>query len=128
MTRIQDLETVVAHGLCAGCGLCESLAGRARVEMAITSYGQIRPQIKEPLDQETLEKILKVCPGATLTGPAPDQAGPEGGMNTVFGPIASLHLGWAKDEAVRHRAAAGGGLTALGCFLLESGNTNLPRR
>ena len=124
MARIDDLETVVTHGLCAGCGLCESLAGRARVEMAITSYGQIRPQIKEPLDQETLEKILKVCPGATLTGPARDQAGPGGRMNTVFGPIASLHLGWAKDERARHRAAAGGGLTALGCFLLESGKVD----
>ena len=124
MTRIADLETVVAHGLCAGCGLCESIAGRDRVEMAITSYGQIRPQIKRSLDQSVLDDILAVCPGVTVTGPAPDQAGPAGHMDPVYGPITTLHLGWAADDAVRHRAAAGGGMTALGCYLLESGEVD----
>ena len=121
MTRLTDLETVVAHGLCASCGLCESIAGRDRVEMAVTSYGQIRPQIKAAIDPGVLDNILAVCPGVTVTGPAADQAGPAGHMNPIYGPITTLHLGWAADDAVRHRAAAGGALTALGCYLLESG-------
>ena len=121
MTRIADLETVVAHGLCASCGLCESIAGRDRIEMAITSYGQMRPQIKRSLEPGVLDDILAVCPGVTVTGPAPDQAGPAGHMNPIYGPITTLHLGWAADHAVRHHAAAGGAMTALGCYLLESG-------
>ncbi len=62
MSRIADLETVVAHGLCASCGLCESIAGRDRIEMAITSYGQMRPQIKRSLEPDVLDDILAVCP------------------------------------------------------------------
>jgi coenzyme F420 hydrogenase subunit beta len=124
LARVNDLETLVAYGLCAGCGLCESLAGRQCVEMAITSFGQIRPQVKNRLDDDSLGDILKVCPGATVTGPSRRQAGPEGRMHGVWGPIASLHRGWAADDAVRHRAAAGGALTALGCFLIESGKVD----
>jgi coenzyme F420 hydrogenase subunit beta len=100
------------------------MAGRERVEMAITSHGRIRPWIKERLDDDTLGDILKVCPGVTVTGPAPHQAGPDGRMHAVWGPIASLHRGWAENDAVRHRAAAGGALTALGCFLLDSGEVD----
>ena len=63
-----DLETIVSRGLCAGCGLCASLAGRDRLEMQLTSYGQIRPQVREKIDPETLEKIRSICPGIRVTG------------------------------------------------------------
>lgn len=39
MTAALDLEGIVAHGLCAGCGLCASLAGPERLRMAVTSGG-----------------------------------------------------------------------------------------
>jgi coenzyme F420 hydrogenase subunit beta len=42
-------------------------------------------------------------------------------MHPVWGPVRTLHRGWASDDAVRFRAAAGGVLTALEAFLLESG-------
>jgi coenzyme F420 hydrogenase subunit beta len=45
-------------------------------------------------------------------------------MHPVWGPIRSLHRGWAADEAVRFRSAAGGSMTALGVFLLESGKVD----
>jgi len=45
-------------------------------------------------------------------------------MHDIFGPIASLHRGWAGDETVRFHAAAGGSLTALGTSLLESGRVD----
>jgi coenzyme F420 hydrogenase subunit beta len=116
-----DLETIVAHGLCAGCGLCESLAGRERVEMRITSFGQIRPAVKTPVDEPTMAAIRAVCPGIRLDGPDPRQAGPAGRMDPIFGPIRTLHRGWAADPAIRHKSAAGGGMTALGVHLLETG-------
>jgi len=124
LARFPDLNLVVAHGLCAGCGLCESLAGRERVEMFITGGGQIRPRSKAPLDPEILDTILTVCPGVSVTGPDPDQAGPAGRLHPLWGPIASLHRGWARDPDVRLHASAGGALTALGCFLLDSGKVD----
>ncbi len=116
--RVSDLDDVVRHGLCAGCGLCESMAGSASVEMGLTSFGQIRPRSKEPLDEKLLSDILAVCPGLHVRGPVPEEGI---GLDPVFGPIASLHRVWASDEEIRFRAAAGGSLTAFGRHLLKSG-------
>jgi coenzyme F420 hydrogenase subunit beta len=124
MTDAPDLETIVAHGLCAGCGLCESLAGRNRVEMKITSYGQVRPAVKRPLDDATMAQIRDICPGIRVDGPDPRQAGRKGRMDPVFGPIRTLHRGWSTDPAIRQRAAAGGAMTALAIHLLETGKVD----
>jgi len=122
MGKIRDLETVIKYGLCAGCGLCESLAGRDRIEMQIAPCGQSRPKIKATLDGETLKRILAVCPGVSVTGPARDRNGSE--MNLVWGPIDSIYRAWSTDLDTRFRAAAGGALTALACFLLRSGKVD----
>ena len=121
MTGAPDLQTIVAQGLCAGCGLCESIAGRKRVEMAITSASYMRPRVREALDEATLEKIRVVCPGITLIGPEPAQVADKGVMHDIWGPIRSIHRGWSTNEEIRFRSAAGGAMTALGCYLLESG-------
>jgi coenzyme F420 hydrogenase subunit beta len=121
---VSDLDGVVRHGLCAGCGLCESMAGAGRVEMRVTSFGQIRPHTKERLDQAEMARILAVCPGLHVRGPAPIAPGEAGEDDPVFGPIKSLHRVWASDEAIRFHAAAGGSLTALGRHLLKSGEVD----
>ncbi len=118
---LRDLESVVRHGLCAGCGICESMLGREHVEMRLTSFGQIRPRVKGPLDRAKLDQVLDVCPGLNVTGPAPFGHGEEGTLDPVWGPVKSLHRVWAADEAIRFHAAAGGSLTALGRYLLLSG-------
>jgi coenzyme F420 hydrogenase subunit beta len=119
-----DLRAIVAHGLCAGCGLCESLAGRDRVEMKVTSYGQIRPIVKRALDAATMARVRRICPGIRVDGPDPRQAGQHGRMDPVFGPIRTLHRGWSTDPAIRRRAAAGGAMTALAIHLLETGRVD----
>jgi coenzyme F420 hydrogenase subunit beta len=122
--KVPDLESIVSHGLCAGCGLCASLAGRDRLDMRVTSYGQIRPRVCEPLDSKTLAEIRSICPGIRVTGAGASQIGPTGTAHPVWGPIRSIHRGWAADAAVRFRSAAGGSMTALGVFLLESGKVD----
>ncbi len=122
--KINSLDDIVEGGLCAGCGLCESLAGGDAVEMALTGDGRIRPRTKTALEPATFDAIMQVCPGVTVTGPAPDQAGDGGTMHGIWGPIASLHRGWASDEAVRFHAAAGGALSALGVYLISSGQVD----
>jgi coenzyme F420 hydrogenase subunit beta len=118
-----DLEAIVSNGLCLGCGLCASLAGHGSIEMAITSFGQIRPQARHALSPPVMAEILQVCPGVTLTGPESDRDG-ESVMHPIWGPIGNLYRGWAADERIRFRAAAGGMLTALGVHLIRSGKVD----
>ncbi|MBS0222361.1 MAG: Coenzyme F420 hydrogenase/dehydrogenase, beta subunit C-terminal domain [Proteobacteria bacterium] len=115
MTKIQNLETIVSSGLCSGCGLCESIAGRDSVEMRVTSAGYIRPLLKRELPTDVLQSVLAVCPGVSVTGPALDEQ-----THTVWGPIQEVYRSWAANPAIRYKAAAGGSLTALGCYLLDA--------
>jgi len=123
LSRAGELESIVANGLCLGCGLCASLAGGDSIEMAITSFGQIRPQARQMLPPAVMEGILAVCPGVSLTGPEEDSYG-EAVMHPIWGPIGDLYRGWAADEPIRFRAAAGGMLTALGVHLIRSGKVD----
>ena len=91
--------------------------------MAITSFGQIRPQARHALSPPVMAEILQVCPGVTLTGPESDRDG-ESVMHPIWGPIGNLYRGWAADERIRFRAAAGGMLTALGVHLIRSGKVD----
>lgn len=121
MARIERLSQVVEGGLCTGCGICESLAGRARIAMALSQGGQIRPQIKTDLDSAEEWRILAICPGATLVGPAVGDGFGFGPIDPVWGPMEASYRAWAAKPEIRHRAAAGGTLTALGAYLIASG-------
>jgi coenzyme F420 hydrogenase subunit beta len=124
VSEAPDLQAIVRQGLCAGCGLCESIAGRERVEMAITSASYIRPRVRERLDEATLAKIRAACPGVTLLGPGPQQVAGKGVVHDIWGPIRSIHRGWSANAEIRFRSAAGGAMTALGCYLRESGKVD----
>jgi coenzyme F420 hydrogenase subunit beta len=121
LSEPKSLEDVVRAGMCSGCGICESLAGREAVEMHLTGEGRARPRVKLPLEPATEERLLAVCPGARVTGPAREAGTP---MHPVWGPVRDVQRTWASDPAVRHRAAAGGTLTALGQHLLDTGEVD----
>lgn len=121
MTIFPDLQTIVSNGLCTGCGLCESVAGREQVEMKLTSAGYMRPQVKRPLDDICMARIRAVCPGVELAGPDERQVEDRGAMHDLWGPIRTMHRGWSTNDDIRFTSAAGGAMTALACYLLESG-------
>lgn len=119
--RRDSLRSVVATGRCTGCGICASVAtaaGAHGVEMALSPVGHLRPRIARPLPVAVERAALAVCPGHEVRGPVPAPGIP---MHPVWGPIASLARGWAADPGVRYHAAAGGALSALAIFLLETG-------
>jgi len=124
MTNFPDLQSIVSNGLCTGCGLCESITGTHRVEMVITSASRMRPQVKTPLDETVMDKIRQVCPGIKLTGADEEQVGGSAVMHDLWGPIRSMHRGWSTKDEIRFRSAAGGAMTALGCYLLETGRVD----
>ena len=113
---IRRLETVVANGLCSGCGLCESVAGRERVQMTVTAIGQLRPAVTGGCPRRCWPRRWRCAPGSRCAGRS---AEPGVAVHPVWGPIAALARGWAADPAVRHHGAAGGVLSALALYLLE---------
>lgn len=115
----KSLRDVVDGGLCTGCGLCQSLAGSDRIEMQIGSGGHLRPLFKVTLDAGEEAALIKACPGVTILGPEPSQY-PKSKIDSMWGPIRALRRTWASDPNIRHRAASGGTLTALACYLLDS--------
>ena len=117
----RTVTDVVRDGLCTGCGLCASLAGPDKITMGLNIRGNSRPLVIGQVDEETNRTIMATCPGATLTGP-----GRPAGATThaVWGPIREMHRAWSREPAVRHHAAAGGTLTGLGRYLLDSGEVS----
>lgn len=113
MTTVSE---VVASDLCIGCGLCSAVTG-GQVFMATTSAGSLRPDLTEGFSPQEEAAVIAACPGVVA------QARHE--TDTLIDPIWGGHRAmfhaWAADPAVRHRAATGGVLTALGGFLLDSG-------
>jgi coenzyme F420 hydrogenase subunit beta len=114
----------VQAGLCIGCGLCESLAGPARIRIVMTPEGRERPAVVAPLDDAALRLINAVCPGLRVEGPDPAASAAGTHWDAVWGPALRIAKGHAADPAIRFQASAGGGLSALALYLLESGRVD----
>lgn len=121
MRHPKTLKEIVEHGLCIGCGLCQSIAGADRVQMSMVEPpGRLRPRILEPLDAETDARILAACPGVTIDEPLQSSRHAGTKLDVVFGPWINVWRGHAADEHVHHVAASGGALSALAIHLLET--------
>jgi coenzyme F420 hydrogenase subunit beta len=117
------LDTITAQGLCMGCGLCQSMATPGRVQLRLVGEHGERPVVLEALDDATLETIDVSCPGIHCAGIEPDHD-PKVEVDLLWGPTVSMATGHATDEAVRFHASSGGALSALGRYLLDSGEVD----
>ena len=117
---ILTVEEIVENGLCIGCGLCQAVTGPDTIELVLTPEGRERPVVVTPLDVSQLDLIDAVCPGTRVVGVTPGVHTSESQLDLIWGPAHHLAIGYAGDPDVRHRAATGGVLTALGQFLLTS--------
>lgn len=129
MTSEPDLtiDEIVTGGLCIGCGLCRSIAGSDHIQMVTTPEGRERPLEIKALPSPTLSAINAVCPGTRIVGAEASLLPAAAEIDPVWGPFvpSTLAITHAGDPEVRHRAAAGGVLTALGQHLLHSGEVEL---
>lgn len=119
-TPTERLYDIVEQGLCIGCGLCESVAGRETVSMMKVPSGYQHPVVIGQLEHSTVDTIYDVCPGTRVDG-MPEAHITEGtSIDPVWGPWRRIALGWAGDPAVRYEGSTGGVLTALAQYLLAS--------
>jgi coenzyme F420 hydrogenase subunit beta len=124
MRHPRTLERIVTSALCAGCGICKSIAEPGAIEMEIVEPGRMRPALRRELSARSLETILNVCPGINVDGRNRAEHDPTIPTDPVYGPTVSVTRGHASDDDVRFRAAAGGGLSALALYLVESGTVD----
>jgi coenzyme F420 hydrogenase subunit beta len=121
---VHSLESIVAQGLCMGCGLCESMAGANRVRLRMSGEGGERPQVLESLDPSTLAEINSACPGIHCEGVGEGRDNPRIETHPIWGPTLFMATGHAGDPQVRFHASSGGALSALGMYLLDSGEVD----
>ena len=56
MSSIKNLSDIVDNGLCIGCGLCQSIAGKDKIEISMTSKGRLEPKEISKIPQEIFKK------------------------------------------------------------------------
>ncbi len=122
--KVHRLESIVAQGLCIGCGLCQSIAGKANVRMAMNGEGGERPMVIGTVEEAALRLINAVCPGIHCVGyvhqdsPEAEEVPPE--VHPIWGPTRVMFTGHAGDPELRFHASSGGALSALALHLLKS--------
>lgn len=113
-----SLRKVDAARSCAGCGACAAIAP-AKIAMAVSDDGFLRPRQSAALDQREEETLAAVCPGRSMS-----QAADGREDHILWGPSVALWKGHATDAALRRQASSGGALSALLGHLLATGAVN----
>ena len=119
-TPTERLNAIVEQGLCIGCGLCQSVAGKNRVRVTRTSNGYLTPVVEGELDHATVDRIYAVCPGTRVEGLPARLVENDTHHDNVWGPWRRIVRAWAADPEVRFEGSTGGALTALAAYLLAS--------
>ena len=113
--EFHSVQQIVEQGYCVSCGLCEGLSEGA-VPMQFLTSGQLRPNPAQ-ITPEVEAQILEICPGINVTGPFEV---PLQNPDPIWGDLRDVVMGWASDAETRFRSSAGGVMTALNRFALET--------
>lgn len=108
---MNTIDKIIKHGLCLGCGLCETISTREKCEMKLNDDGFYEPQFKNKISTEQTNLILKSCPGIHV----------ESQHNSgVWGSIKQISEAWSADSLIRKKASSGGVISTLAIYLLDS--------
>lgn len=119
MARGDLLDRVERFDLCAGCGLCQGVFGRERIELGLDPRGYLRPLRRGALSRSEQELFAAFCPGLDVRHPAG-----AAGADPVWGALSSVCTAAAGDPEIRRLGSSGGVLSALQLYLLESGQVD----
>lgn len=123
--RVKDLASIVAAGLCMGCGFCTITLEQNRRHPAVQIRYDSQVDAFAPFvvdgDTESLEQEV-LCPGASMDlvslsnyrfGEIP--------QDHIAGRVIASRVCHATDPALRNAAASGGAIPALLAQLLDDG-------
>jgi len=122
LTPQQRLYEIVEHGMCIGCGICESMAGSSAVTMEVAENLFERPIATDELNELAVDKIIAACPGARVQGLPAQLISDNAQMDLVWGAWQEIYLSYSAEPEVRHLGSTGGLLSALALYLVESGD------
>lgn len=120
----ERLYAIVEQGLCTGCGLCQSVAGKEKIKVVKTVTNYERPIVVGDLTHADVDKIYDTCPGTRVDGLPEKLAGEGAKTDNVWGVWRDIPRAWAGDDTIRHEGATAGVLTALSQFALETGRVD----
>lgn len=116
MRHATSLNEIAAQGLCAGCGLCASMAPPGSVTLEISTAGFLRPRVTPALPAGVEKTLVALCPGNQLWAPPGDA--PQ--QDPIWGPHYQPMRGHATDAEIRFKASSGGVISAIATYLLAS--------
>jgi len=117
---VNQLSDIVDNGLCIGCGLCQSIAGKDKIEVSMTSKGRLEPKEISYITPDIFAIIRNVCPGTIVEGLPKENVDQSAKHNLVWGYYLSLCYTWSTDKKIRFESSTGGLLNGLSIYLLES--------
>jgi len=114
----ENIREVIRHDLCNRCGSCVGLSDGCIVFGDRT--GNYLPEIREPIDAESMKVIWAACSGKGFDFPAQRESvfGDRDG-HPFIGHYRNIYIGHSTDPAIRLNAASGGILSAILIWLLE---------
>jgi coenzyme F420 hydrogenase subunit beta len=114
---IKNIHDIVREGLCIGCGICQSIAGKNNVKMSMSNEGFYYPKVIEKSSSELFwSEIREACPGLCIK-----QAWRAANKTEMlWGPVRGCFVGHSTEENLRYIASSGGTISGLLCFLLET--------
>ena len=118
------LNKIVDDHLCIGCGLCASLAGPEAIAFGRDEKGGLTPTPRDGLTDALMDQVEQICPSLRVEGLPPSVLDTSPHHDLVWGAYHRLATGHAGDEMIRHIGSTAGVLTALGCYLLASGEVD----
>ena len=107
-------KTVVTQALCCACGACVGICPVHAVSMVENPGGFLEASVNSGLCVGC-GKCLKVCPSV------PDNQNIDNLDSFLYGNCLEGFIGYASQKRIRREGQSGGLVTALLCYLLESG-------
>lgn len=120
------IESVVARGMCIGCGLCVGVCPRPESNMRMAESGLWEPRLNATECPAACGRCGAVCPfgsgdGTEPTLPARLFEGPDVEFDAAVGHVRACYAGAHPDESARLQAASGGVVTRILEHALEAG-------
>ena len=108
----ETVATVVAQGLCTGCGTCLLVCEAGAIRMDESPAGLLRAKVADVCT--SCGKCIQVCPGSTV------DFGLDADTDPFKGNVRGAFIGHAQHPAVRSGAQSGGVVSALLMHLLDT--------